>query len=115
VLDHYGGVPETDPRFFNPPSRDPAVVRERLYASLEGVDYIIISNTWMERFLSLPEEFPAEFEFYSRLQEGTLGFRLVKVFKVYPEFLGVRIVDDAAELSFRIFDHPAVYVFKRVP
>ncbi len=113
VLDHYGGVPETDPRFFNPPPRDPEQVRQRLYASLEGVDYIIISNTWMERFLALPEQFPAEHEFYTRLRNGELGFRLIRVFKVYPEFMGIRIVDDAAELSFRIFDHPAIYVFAR--
>ncbi len=114
VLDHYGAVSQTDPQFFNPTPPDPEEVRRTLYESLEGVDYIVISGTWMERYLALPDLFPVEHEFYSRLLAGELGFRLVKTFNVYPEFLGIRIVDDAAELTFRLFDHPRIYVFQRV-
>ncbi len=113
VLDHYGQVEQTDPQFFNPTPPDPEEVRKELYSSLEGVDYIILSDTWMGRYLALPDLFPVEYEFYSRLRDGELGFRLIKTFKVYPEFLGIRIVDDNAELTFRLFDHPWIYVFKR--
>jgi len=37
----------------------------------------------------------------------------VKTFKVYPKLFGVTINDDAAEFSFRLFDHPRVFVFRR--
>ncbi|NPA90394.1 MAG: hypothetical protein GXO55_02915 [Chloroflexi bacterium] len=114
VLDHYGQVEQTDPQFFNPTPPTPEEVRRELYSSLEGVDYIIISDTWMGRYLALPDLYPVEYEFYTRLRNGELGFKLIKTFKVYPEFLGIRIVDDRAELTFRLFDHPWIYVFKRV-
>ncbi len=114
VLDHYGQVEQTDPQFFNPTPPDPETVRQELYSSLEGVDYIILSDTWMGRYLELPDFFPVEYEFYTKLRNGELGFRLIKTFKVYPEFMGVRIVDDRAELTFRLFDHPWIYVFERV-
>ncbi len=113
VLDHYGQVEQTDPQFFNPTPPSPEQVREELYSSLEGVDYIIISDTWMGRYLELPDLFPVEYEFYRRLRNGELGFRLIKTFKVYPEFMGMRIIDDNAELTFRLFDHPWIYVFER--
>jgi hypothetical protein len=45
---------------------------------------------------------------------GRLGFELIKTFKVYPKLFGYEINDDSAELSFRLFDHPRVYIFKRV-
>jgi len=38
---------------------------------------------------------------------------MVKAFKVYPEIFGVTIHDEAAEFTFRLFDHPWVYIFKR--
>ncbi|HEV8672747.1 MAG TPA: hypothetical protein VGX21_01765 [Methylomirabilota bacterium] len=36
-----------------------------------------------------------------------------KTFKVYPSFFGRRLADDRAELTFRLFDHPKVWVFAR--
>ncbi len=115
VLDHYGQVAQTDAAFFNPTPPKPAEVRAQLYGALDGVDYMVLSDTWMGRYLKLPDLFPAEYEFYSRLQEGQLNFRLVKTFKVYPACCGVTIDDDAAELTFHLFDHPHVYIFRRLP
>ena len=40
-------------------------------------------------------------------------FELVRTYKVYPSLFGITINDDAAELSFRLFDHPRVFIFKR--
>ena len=34
-------------------------------------------------------------------------------FKVYPSLFGYTINDDAAELTFRLFDHPRVWVLQR--
>jgi hypothetical protein len=37
----------------------------------------------------------------------------MRTFKVYPSLFGIKINDDAAELTFRLFDHPRVFVFAR--
>ena len=50
---------------------------------------------------------------YRDLFAGKLGFQLVKTFKVYPALFGRSINDDAAEWTFRLFDHPGVYIFRR--
>ena len=50
---------------------------------------------------------------YRDLFEGKLGFELVKTFKVYPSVLGISINDDPSEFTFRLFDHPRVYIFRR--
>ena len=113
VLDHYGQAAQTDPAFFNPTPPPPAKVRAQLYNALAGVDYIVLSDTWMGRYLKLPRLFPAEYAFYSRLQDGQLGFKLIKTFKTYPACCGITIDDDAAELTFHLFDHPHVYIFQR--
>ncbi len=52
-------------------------------------------------------------QYYRDLLDGRLGFKLVKTFKVYPSLFGRAIRDDAAELTFRSFDHPRVFIFMR--
>ena len=42
-----------------------------------------------------------------------IGLKLVKTFKVYPAILGWTINDDGAEMTFRSFDHPRVFILKR--
>jgi hypothetical protein len=32
---------------------------------------------------------------------------------VAPSIFGVDLVDDRAELTFRLFDHPRIYIFRR--
>ena len=44
---------------------------------------------------------------------GRLGFRLMRGFEVSPSLFGVPIDDDAAEMTFALFDHPDVFVFER--
>jgi hypothetical protein len=39
---------------------------------------------------------------------------LMKTFKTYPGLLGGEINDDGAELTFRLFDHPRVFVLQRM-
>ncbi len=113
VLDHYGQAAQTDPAFFNPTPPPPAQVQAQLYHALTGVDYIVLSDTWMGRYLKLPHLFPAEYAFYAKLQNGQLGFNVIKTFKTYPDCCGITINDDAAELTFHLFDHPHVYIFRR--
>ena len=52
-------------------------------------------------------------QYYRDLFDGRLGFKLVKTFKIYPSLFGLTINDDDAELTFRLFDHPRVFVFLR--
>jgi hypothetical protein len=52
-------------------------------------------------------------QYYDDLFAGRLGFELMRTFKTYPALGGVEINDDAAELSFRLFDHPRVFIFGR--
>jgi hypothetical protein len=47
------------------------------------------------------------------LLAGRLGFHLMASFKSYPSLFGMEINDDAAELTFRLVDHPRIFVFAR--
>lgn len=93
----------------NPPEKFRKYFRERL----EDADYIIMSDEHSEQFSFRPHEYPAVVQFFHRLYEGKLGFRLVKDFETRPAFMGKTINDDRSELSFRLFDHPKVRIFKR--
>jgi len=79
--------------------------------SLLTTDYVIVGNSWAERFTAAAARFPAQAAFYRRLFAGESGYRLVKTFRVIPQ-LGPWAWDDSgAELTFRLFDHPAVFIF----
>jgi 4-amino-4-deoxy-L-arabinose transferase-like glycosyltransferase len=93
----------------NPPDKFRKYVRERL----ADADYIVMSDEHSEQYAFRPREYPAVVQFFHRLYTGKMGFQLVKTFAVQPAFLGMAINDDRSELSFRLFDHPKVRVFKR--
>jgi len=93
----------------NPPDKFRTYVRERM----ENADYIIMSDEHSEQYSFRSREYPAVVQFFHRLYEEELGFRLVKKFEAQPAFLGRTINDDRSELTFRLFDHPKVRIFKR--
>ena len=64
--------------------------------------------------ISHPSEYAVMKEYYRDLFAGRLGFALERTFKVYPSLFGWEINDDGSEFTFRLFDHPRVYVFRRV-
>ncbi len=73
-----------------------------------------MDDTFVQFYQHLPESrYGVVKQYYRDLFAGRLGFALVRTFKVYPALFGHRIDDDGAELTFRLFDHPAVYVFHR--
>jgi 4-amino-4-deoxy-L-arabinose transferase-like glycosyltransferase len=89
--------------------------KSRYIASrLAQADYIVMDDTFLQfyRHLSADEHGVVK-QYYDDLFAGRLGFELLRTFKVYPSIVGVPINDDAAELSFRLFDHPRVYIFRR--
>jgi hypothetical protein len=77
-------------------------------------DYIVMDDTYVQFYAHLPaSEHGVVKQYYDDLFAGRLGFRLMRSFKVYPRLGGLEINDDAAELTFRLFDHPRVFVFMR--
>src|SRR5262245_39762960 len=94
----------------------PAVSAARTRAYLQSLlttDYIVLSPSWRNRFLAAPELFPAQAEFYKNLFSENSGYRLMRSFKVNPRLGPLVWSDDDAEITFRMFDHPDVYVFAR--
>ncbi|MCX6556708.1 MAG: glycosyltransferase family 39 protein [Candidatus Aminicenantes bacterium] len=93
----------------NPPDKFRKYIRERL----ADADYIVMSDEQSEQFPFRAREYPAVVQFFRRLYAEKLGFSLVNTFSVRPSFLGKTVNDDRSELSFRLFDHPKIRVFKR--
>jgi hypothetical protein len=84
-------------------------IRQRLRHS----DYIVFSERNYDLYRRLPTLFPVENEYYRQLFAGQLGFNLLKVFERDPNLFGVSLDDSEAELTFKIFDHPTIWVFER--
>jgi hypothetical protein len=93
---------------------DDAEKRRYIASRLAQVDWIVIDDTYVQWYDHLPASENAVLkQHYRDLFDGKLGFALVKTFKTDPSLLGVDIRDEAAEFTFRLFDHPRVYVFRR--
>jgi hypothetical protein len=91
--------------------------RRYISSQLARVDWIVIDDTYVQWYQHLEAANPAGnavvAQHYRDLFDGKLGFELVQTFKVYPALSRWRIIDDAAEFTFRLFDHPTVFIFKR--
>ena len=84
-----------------------------LYDTIRQLDYIVGVDVNRRQFAAVPDLFPVVAGFYAGLDAGTLGFKRIKRFKVYPSFAGFSNLDDAAEPSFVAYDHPAVSIYQR--
>lgn len=88
--------------------------RRYIQSHLDAADWIVMDDTFVTFYEHLPEaEHGVMKRYYRDLFAGRLGFQLVKTFKVYPSLFGRPINDDDAELTFRLFDHPKIFVFLR--
>jgi hypothetical protein len=96
------------------PSVPAAEKRDYIEKRLAKVDYIVMDDTFDEFYehLNGPEHAPVR-EYYRALFSGALGFRLMREFRSSPTLFGFEIPDEAAEMTFSLFDHPDVYVFRR--
>ncbi len=113
VLDHYAPDGRRGVLWQAPPL-SPEEKWAYMLRVLDRSDYVLISEAWATVFPRLPKRFPAEARFYTRLFDGTLGYRLVATFQACPRLGPWRFCDEGAELSWRYFDHPRVYIFERV-
>jgi 4-amino-4-deoxy-L-arabinose transferase-like glycosyltransferase len=76
-------------------------------------DYIVLSEETREYFSPAAKSYPVEWKFLDDLFSGRGDFDLVQTFRTYPGLGRWEIRDDGAELSWRFFDHPVIYVFRK--
>ncbi|NLD72152.1 MAG: hypothetical protein GX649_05475, partial [Chloroflexi bacterium] len=88
--------------------------REAMYTWLEQADYIILSsNRLYESIPRLPMRYPMTTRYYEALFSGELGFERLKTFTSRPTLFGIEIVDDHADETFTVYDHPKVIIFRK--
>ena len=88
--------------------------RAYITSRLAQVDWIVIDDTYVQWYQHLPiPENAVVRQYYQDLFDGKLDFASVSTFKVYPGLFGLTINDDSAEQTFRHFDHPRVFIFRR--
>jgi len=81
---------------------------------LSQADYIILASNRLYRAIPrLPQRYPISTRYYQLLFAEELGFRLEKAFTSYPGLFGWTIVDDDADESFTVYDHPKPLIFKK--
>ena len=112
VLNHYE-VKGKVGRFWQAPDVTPEEKWAYMMEVLDNAEYIVITEAWADVFPHLPHRFPAEAKFYTQLFNGALGYSLVAQFQECPQLGPWRFCDEGAEMSWRYFDHPRMYIFKR--
>ena len=93
---------------------DDAEKRRYIDSRLDQADWIVMDDTFkiFYEHLQGPENAVVK-QHYDDLLSGKLGFTVVKTFKTYPRIFGVDINDDEAEMTFKLFDHPRVFILRR--
>lgn len=87
---------------------------EEVKDNLQAADYVILSSNRLYGSIPrLPQRYPITTRYYDLLFDEKLGFRLIKTFTSYPGLFGLTIVDDRADESFTVYDHPKVLIFEK--
>lgn len=110
---------------------------------LQKVDYIILSsNRLYGSIMTVPQKYPVTNRYYQMLFDGSLGFEKIAEFTSRPNIpipffkicltplfarygyislksqecnqSGISFVDDYADETFTVYDHPKVIIFKKV-
>jgi len=119
---------------------DDAEKLDDLLDALENNEYIILStNRLYNTIPRLPERYPLTSRYYELLLGERLGYELVYYVAVYPQILGLRLINDTfsdpdlpqprllavteaalpsinlgrADESFTVYDHPKPLIFKK--
>lgn len=90
---------------------------DELSLMLENTDYVMMADKRAYgTYMRIPKRYPLNYFYYSTMlsKPETLGFKLVLDHAVYPQLFGIKIKDDKADESFQLYDHPHVYVFKKI-
>ncbi|NJL92922.1 MAG: hypothetical protein HC915_03970 [Anaerolineae bacterium] len=111
-------------------AEDDPLKRDLLLQGLDEADYLTISsNRFYDGVTRIPDRWPLTERYYEALFGGELGFELALEWTSYPR-LGplewknqVLPTDDLpgwlnefeVEEAFTVYDHPAVFVFRKTP
>lgn len=102
-------APDSDPNKWN-----------EIYDKLAKADYYILSsNRAWRSIMNAPDKYPQTSVFYRDLFAGrNPGYQMEAHFSSFPSlrYLGVPIdfPDDKSDETFTVYDHPEVYIFRRV-
>ncbi|MEP6984779.1 MAG: DUF2298 domain-containing protein, partial [Chloroflexota bacterium] len=102
--------------------------RAAMQQGLDNSEYLVIStNRRYDSQSRIPYRWPMTMRFYDALFDGSLGFTLEKTFQETYELGPLRVSDQylptytapkwlnefEAEEAFHVYDHPAVFIFKK--
>jgi hypothetical protein len=96
----------------------------KITEQLQKTDYIILASNRLYVPLqkltdckTLPPFYcyPQTALYYKKLFNGELGFKKIAEFTVYPTipFTSLAIIDQGADESFTVYDHPKIIIFKK--
>ncbi|MBA3642701.1 MAG: glycosyltransferase family 39 protein [Chloroflexia bacterium] len=92
----------------------PADVADRLYATLEQADYMVLSSNRVPTAVrQSPWRYPVQIRYFQMLNDGALGFERVAEFSRPPALAGLTFPDEGADESFINYDHPTVKIFQK--
>ncbi len=88
---------------------------ELMKSVLRQADFISIASNRIYRVVPrLPQRYPMTIRYYQLLFEGRLGFEKAAEFTSYPRLGPLVFVDDDADESFTLYDHPKPIIFRKV-
>lgn len=89
---------------------------ELIKQALREADYVVLASNRLYRSIPrLPKRYPMTIRYYDLLFSEQLGFQRVATFASRPRILGLwEIVDDDADESFTVYDHPKPILFQKV-
>ena len=83
---------------------------------LNRADYVILSsNREWASIPRIPMRYPMTTRYYKYLFNGELGFDLIKTITSRPNLGPIEFVDDDAEETYTVYDHPKVLIFQKTP
>lgn len=80
---------------------------------LTWADFVVLTGLRRERMAPVAEHFPVQWAWYQRLFDEQADFSLWTACVRRPQLGSWHISDQNSEPTFRLFDHPDVYVFVR--
>jgi len=95
-------------------NRPPREAADYIYGVLEQTDYVVLSSDRLRSAIPRsPWRYAVQGRYYDLLEDGRLGFRLVKEFRGDPAVGPVTLSDTDADESLINYDHPRVRIYEK--